>query len=75
MRRVIKLASICNDFRLNTQGPQGIGNTAQIARAVINQGYLHSASLVLGIPLTLGSISQASRNARASPLNTASAMW
>lgn len=75
MGRVAKSSGIRKHRRLLPQGTQGISNTAQVSRAIINQGNLHSAALVLGMPLTLGSISQASRSARAIPLKIASAMW
>ena len=75
VRRIAKLSGIGHHRRLLPQGTQGIGHTAQVSRAIINKRNLHSAALVLGIPLTRGSISQASRNARARPLKIASAMW
>src|SRR4029450_1135153 len=58
-------------------GPdQGALRRADVARAVVEDGDLcHRAPLVLGTPCWRGSISAASRSARANALNCASTMW
>src|SRR5690606_36050108 len=68
----VEIAGLRDQLRRRANGGEGVEHAAQVAGAVIQHAELHRTFLVLGMPVTRGSMRVAASSARARPLKMAS---